>query len=122
MRSALLLLLVLTAITVIHCTEEHSVKTVVGSIGDFGHGHLLPITSLKKDNMNYFPPIDGAQFGKNGTWFFEALYVKGAKCMLGEGCIVGEPKIYPSLFWMREYWAKAGAVRNHLVCRIFSKQ
>ena len=111
MRSALLPLLVLTAIPVIHCTEEHRLDE-----------HLLPITSLKKENMNYFPPIDGAQFGKNGTWYFKALYVKGAKCMLGEGCIVGEPKIYPSLFWMREYWAKAGAVRNHLVCRIFSKQ
>ena len=110
MRSALLLLLVLTAITVIHCTEEHSVKTVVGSMGDFGHGHLLPITSLKKENMNYFPPIDGAQFGKNGTWYFKALEVEGVKCY-GK-CIVGEPAFFPSLYWMRQYWAKAGAVRN----------
>ena len=101
MRSALLLLLVLTAITVIHCTEEHSVKTVVGSIGDFGHGHLLPITSLKKENMNYFPPIDGAQFGKNGTWFVKALDPYEMK-----------PQFYVAGLWMLKHWAKAGQVRN----------
>ena len=101
MCSALLPLLVLTAIPVIHCTEEHWLDE-----------HLLPITSLKKGNIDYFPPVDGAQFGKNGTWFFEALQVKGGKCMVGEGCIVGEPALFQSLFWMREYWAKAGAVRN----------
>ena len=96
MRSALLPLLVLTAITVTHCTEEHE--------------HLLPITSLKKENMNYIPPVDGAQFGKNGTWFFRALHVEGARCY--DTCIVGEPALYPALPMMIKYWAKTGQVRN----------
>ena len=99
MQSALLPLLVLTAITVIHCTEEHRLDE-----------HLLPVTSLNKDTMNFFPPVDGAQFGKNGRWFFKALQVKGGRCY-GK-CIVGEPAFFQAPSFLIEYWAKTGAVRN----------
>ena len=101
MRSALLLL-VLTAITVIHCTEEHWLKQKYHNIPYHWLDEYLPeITHLNKDNINEHPPVDGAQFGKNGTWFVKALDPYEMK-----------PQFYVAGLWMLKHWAKAGQVRN----------
>ena len=94
MRSALLQLLVLTAITVTHCTEELNER-------DEG---LLPITSINSYNVHEHRPIDGAQLGKDGTWWVRALGVKAP--------YVGKPRLFQALSSWITKWAERGMVRN----------